>query len=197
MWDQTYDKEEWHYGHKPNDFLLQCENHLKDVKTSLCLGSGEGRNALYLLKLDKIVEAFDLSSVGLEKFTQKAQELGFDQFKAIQGRFGEYEFLENQYDLMTAIWFHGDANFRKSVYKQVKTSLKKGGLFLLEAYTPEQVKFKTGGPPVAEMMYSQQELEGAFSDFEILWSKTLERDVQEGQGHSGQSSVVQFLAKKI
>ena len=37
---------------------------------------------------------------------------------------------------------------------EVAASLKPGGIFLLEGYTPKQLSKKTGGQPVKELMYS-------------------------------------------
>lgn len=196
MWDEKYDKDEWHYGKEPNDFLKSCEGYFKEGQRVLCLGAGEGRNALYLLQKGLDVDAIDLSPVGLAKLHKTANDLGLSLLTVTPTDVMDYHFMENEYDLITAIWFHGPDQFKDYVFKNVKKALKPGGYFLVEAYRPEQLNYKTGGPPSADLMYTKSQLEESFSDFNIVKSEELEREIQEGVGHSGQSAVVQFLAKK-
>ncbi len=77
------------------------------------------------------------------------------------------------------------------------SGLRSGGVFVLEAYTPRQLEFKTGGPPNANLLMDlttiQQELEG----LEFKHSVELEREIHEGLFHQGHSAVVQVLAMKL
>jgi hypothetical protein len=74
--------------------------------------------------------------------------------------------------------------------------LTDGGVFLLEAYTPKQLEFGTGGPPRAELMMELSPLREELAGLEILHGKERVRDVVEGSGHWGQGAVVQLLARK-
>jgi len=68
---------------------------------------------------------------------------------------------------------------------------------LLEAYTPLQIEFKTGGPLTADLMMSVQSLSSEFSDLQFFHLQERLREVNEGQFHSGTGAVVQMLAKKL
>ena len=67
---------------------------------------------------------------------------------------------------------------------------------LLEAYTPDQLKFKTGGPPSVEMMMDSQCLTREMVGLEVLYLEEKIREVHEGRFHNGEGAVVQLLAKK-
>ena len=70
---------------------------------------------------------------------------------------------------------------RDRVLQNVPRALKPGGYFVLEAYTPQQLEYKTGGPPAAEMMYSRQILQDAFEGhLEIVRNQEVVREVVEG-----------------
>ena len=78
----------------------------------------------------------------------------------------------------------------------MKAALVPGGLLLLEGYRPEQLRYRTGGPPCAENMYTADLLQRAFADFKIL--ELVERDVEihEGAGHGGMSALIDLVAQK-
>ena len=60
------------------------------------------------------------------------------------------------------------------LYDQVHAAcvgaLKPGGMLILEAYNPQQLEFKTGGPPVAEMMFTKDMLEDDFKGLKVSLS---------------------------
>jgi 2-polyprenyl-3-methyl-5-hydroxy-6-metoxy-1,4-benzoquinol methylase len=66
MWDQRYGGKEYAYGTEPNEFLVTMAPRLP-IGRVLCLGEGEGRNAVWLAVQGYDVTAVDASRVGLEK----------------------------------------------------------------------------------------------------------------------------------
>ena len=71
-----------------------------------------------------------------------------------------------------------------------------GGRILLQGYTPKQLDYKTGGPPLASHMYTETMLREAFASMEIDKLQEYEAMVQEGQGHHGLSALVGMVARK-
>ena len=67
---------------------------------------------------------------------------------------------------------------------------------LLEAYTPLQLQYKTGGPPTAAMMVDVQSLTSELISLEFLHLQEQIREVHEGEYHNGTGAVVQALARK-
>lgn len=68
-----------------------------------------------------------------------------------------------------------------------------GGAFVLEAYTPQQLQYKTGGPPTAELMMNLSDLQTELNGLEWAIAQEKVRFIQEGTLHNGMSAVVQLL----
>ena len=65
--------------------------------------------------------------------------------------------------------------------------------FLLEGYRPEQLGYKTGGPPVASMMISKEILVKELPRLSFSHLETLNREVNEGINHNGVGAVIQAI----
>ena len=191
MWNERYSEQGFAYGTKPNDFLQANIESLTKGKT-LCLAEGEGRNAVFLAMHGFDVTAVDLSSVGLEKAQRLADENGVA-IKTIVADLSDFEIEENFWDTIVSIWAHVPAIVRRSLHTKVVAGLKPKGTFLLEAYTPKQVEFGTGGPKI-DMTMSLEVLRQELSPLRFEISQEIEREVQEGKYHNGHSAVVQILA---
>lgn len=195
IWDERYGREEFFYGTEPNDFLRAHAQLIAKGGTVLCLAEGEGRNAVYLASLGFQVTGVDGSAVGIAKLRKLAAQKGVA-VTAIVSDLGEFEIVPHAWDAIVSIWCHLPASLRGRVYRACVAGLKPGGTFLLEAYHPRQLTFKTGGPPTADLMPTLDALRGELNGLELIEAGELERRVQEGQGHHGQSAVVQVVAKK-
>src|SRR5262249_34003907 len=75
MWDERYAEPGFAYGDAPNEFLVSVVGHIP-AGPVLCLGEGEGRNAVYLSARGHRVVAVDQSAVGLAKARQLAASRG-------------------------------------------------------------------------------------------------------------------------
>ena len=195
MWDEEYSVDEFVYGESPNDFLLAKTASLKrgDV---LCLAEGEGRNAVHLAKHGFSATGVDSSIVGLNKAEKLAQRHGLI-IETIHADLADYTIEDNAWDSIISISCHLPPDLRKKIHRSVVSGLKEGGTFLLEAYTPKQLEFGTGGPPSAEFMMDLETLRKELYGLEFIHGEELIRDVVEGVNHTGRGSVVQVLAKKI
>ncbi len=194
MWNDTYDTEHYVYGTEPNDFLREHVNHLPKGKV-LCLAEGEGRNAVFLAKLGYEVTAVDLSHVGLQKAERLAEENQVE-IETVCADLAQFDLGEEAWNGVVSIFCHLPADLRADVYHRVQMALKPNGVFLVEGYTPLQLSYKTGGPPVAEMMVSQSVLEQELPQMEFLHLTELERSIVEGTNHTGLGHVAQAVAVK-
>ena len=59
-WDERYTREGWAFGTEPNDFLKEEAHRIPWGGRVLCLGEGEGRNAVYLASRGYLVVAREL-----------------------------------------------------------------------------------------------------------------------------------------
>lgn len=194
MWDKRYSGEDFAYGTEPNDFLRDHADKLL-VGDTLSIGEGEGRNAVFLAGLGHRVTALDGSSVGLAKAEVFAAKKGV-KIETIHTDLAKYKFEANRWDVIVSIFCHLPEGLRKLVHGQIAQALRPGGCLILEAYTPEQLKYKTGGPPNAAMMMDITSLRAELGDLDFEFATEVVREVNEGTGHSGTGATVQLIARK-
>jgi hypothetical protein len=75
-------------------------------------------------------------------------------------------------------------------------ALKPNGVFLLEAYTPDQLKHGTGGGNSVDVLQSKESLGLELAGLKFKHLVELERNVIEGLYHTGIGSVVQAVGTK-
>ena len=191
MWDQEYDTEDYVYGKQPNDFLMKRYTTIPNGKV-LFLAEGEGRNAVFLAKHGYTVTAVDLSIVGLEKAKNLAAENNVN-IELICEDLETFDLGDNKWDGIVSISCHLPPELRQHLYKRIERALKPSGVFFLEGYRPEQLKFKTGGPPLAEMMTSKETLVKELPNLKFSHLKEIDREVNEGINHHGMGAVIQAI----
>jgi len=193
-WDERYNGEDYLFGTEPNDFLVSVAPRLPAGEV-LCLADGEGRNGVYLAGLGHRVTSIDASRVALAKAGKLAarRQVSLDTICADLTR---YDLGEDRWDCIVSIFFHMPSELRKPLHRRVARALRPGGFLVLEAYTPAQLQFRTGGPPVADYLMTLETLREDFADLDFLQAEEKERDVYEGRGHAGHAAVVQLLAQK-
>ena len=194
MWDQRYSSDEYAYGKEPNHFLEENYEAIPKGKV-LSLAEGEGRNAVFLAKQGYSVTAVDGSAVGLRKAEKLAKENGVE-INLVHADLAEYEIGENCWDGIVSIFCPLPSAQRKSMHRKVIAGLKSGGVFLVEAYTPDQLKYGTGGGNSADAMTSKESLIHDLEGLKFIRLTELERSVVEGSYHKGIGAVVQAIALK-
>ncbi len=196
-WDDRFNREEYVYGTAPNEFLVESVGHLPRAPARiLSVGEGEGRNATFLASLGYQVTAVDSSSVGLDKASRLATSRGLS-IETIVSDLGEYRFSSGAWEGVVSIFCHLPPALRRQVHRRAAEALRPGGVLIMEAYTPAQLEFRTGGPPVRELLYTLEELRDDFASLELLVAREVERDVVEGTLHTGRAAVVQLVGKRV
>ncbi|WP_440996079.1 SAM-dependent methyltransferase [Arhodomonas sp. SL1] len=194
MWDERYATEDYAYGEAPNDFLVEQGWRIPPGPV-LCLAEGEGRNAVWLASRGHGVTAVDASAVGLEKAARLAETQGVA-IRCEHADLADYHIAPGKWAGIVSIFAHTPPKIRRRVHRQVVAGLKPGGVFLLEAYTPRQLEYRTGGPPVAEMMMELSSLEAELEGLTFDIAREREREIREGRYHTGPGHVVQVVARR-
>ena len=197
MWDERYAQDGYLFGTEPNAFLVSQRHLLKPGMSCLAVADGEGRNGVWLAQQGLLVLSVEASPVALEKAKKLASQRGatveFEQADLAQWQWGE-----NRFDAVAAIFIQfAPPALREQMFAGIKRCLKPGGLLLLQGYTPRQLEYKTGGPPVAENMYTEMLLRNAFGGMEILHLREHDDHIGEGTAHSGMSALIDLVARKI
>lgn len=193
-WDERYSAEELPFGTEPNTFLAEEAGRLSRA-TVLCIAEGYGRNATWLAAQGHRVTAMEQSSVGIAQGKRLAAERGVD-VSFEQGDLADYDFGEARWDAVVSIFAHLPPALRADVHARVVRGLAPGGLFILEAYTPAQLGFRTGGPKDAALLPTRDQLVRELPGLEFLIARELQREVNEGTRHLGLAAVVQVVAMK-
>jgi len=194
MWDQRYSSDQYIYGTEPNRFLSDNAGRLPRGKI-LCLAEGEGRNAVFLARQGYDVTAVDGSAVARDKALQLAEKHQVN-ITYLKADLASFDLGTEQWDGIVSIFAHLPAALRQSVHQRVCQALKPGGVLLLEAYTPNQLKLTTGGPKDETMMMNVAILEKELKPLHFQHLLELQRNIIEGVGHTGTGAVVQAIAVK-
>jgi SAM-dependent methyltransferase len=193
FWNQRYSGSGFSYGELPNDFLAEVADRLPPGPL-LCLGEGEGRNAVFLARRGHAVTAVDQSEVGLAKARALAARHQIS-ITTIVADLADFE-LGSGWAAIISIWCHLPGALRERLHDAIPAALAPGGAFVIEAYTPAQIPFGTGGPKDPDMLPTAAELAEGLPGltWELLAER--EREVDEGAFHGGRSAVVAGLAFK-
>ena len=194
FWDARFSEPGFAYGDQPND-LLREQAALLTPGRALCLAEGEGRNAVHLAQLGHAVLAQDLSSVGLAKARQLADRRGVA-IETLCCDVAVWEPEPESFDLVVAIWMHLPPPLRAQTHCRAVAALRPGGQLILEAYTPRQLYFGTGGPPTATLLIEPEVLLRELAGLDLLLFEERQRWIEEGPYHQGESAVVQAVGRK-
>ena len=195
FWDSRYAESGYAYGTEPNACLASQKKHLRPGGKALAVADGEGRNGVWLAQHGLDVLSVDASEVGL----RKTQELAADRGVAIRTEKVDliaWQWPEQSFDIVAAIHAHFPPEVPARLHRCMFNALKPGDVLLLEAFTPEQLNYKSGGPPVAEMLYTADMLRIDFAGGEILQTDESIAELAEGKYHRGPAAVVRLVLRR-
>ena len=193
-WEARYAEAGYAFGTRPNDFLREQEGRLLPGRI-LCLGAGEGRNAVWLAQRGYEVTAVDQSTRGLQKARRLASDRGV-RIATVEADLATFHIQAGAWAGIVSIFVHLTPPVRKRVHASVVSGLAPGGVYVMEAFRPEQARRTTGGPSEDERLVNLERLRPELGALDWLVAQELERDVVEGRCHTGRASVVQLVARK-
>jgi SAM-dependent methyltransferase len=194
-WDERFAGEGYVYGTAPNRWLEAQAARLRPGSRVLSLGEGEGRNAAWLASRGHRVEAVDGSSVGLAKAERLARDRGVA-IRTTVADLADYVPEPGAYDLVVLIFLHLPPALRALVHARAEAALAPGGLLVLEAFTPRQLAYSSGGPKQADALYQAEALRLDLPG--IAWEVLREEEIEldEGPLHRGRAAVVRGLGRR-
>lgn len=195
FWDSRYAEPGHAYGTVPNAFLVSQKDFLKPGAKVLAVADGEGRNGVWLAEQGLKVLSVDASAVGLRKARALAAERGVT-LDTEQVDLTTWNWPRGAFDAVVAIFIHFPPDSRTRMHRAMLEALTPGGVLILEAFTPEQLNYNSGGPPVREMLYTADMLREDLSGGELLMIEETLTDLAEGQYHRGRAAVVRLVARR-
>lgn len=193
-WDERYSEPGFTYGTEPNEFLVTVVDSIPHGKI-LSLAEGEGRNAVYLASRGYEVTGVDGSATGLLKAQALAADRGVA-ISTIQADLSEFLISPGVWDGIIACYCHVPSAIRVPLHQAAVRGLKSGGVFVLEAFSKEQLSYGTGGPQSLDMLISLDDVKRELAGLEFKHAVQIERNVREGSRHTGLASVIQIMGIK-
>jgi SAM-dependent methyltransferase len=195
-WQARYSTPDYTFGKEPNEFLASCRALLPRSGKALAVADGEGRNGVWLAKQGLDVLSIDFSPAAQAKARALAAENHVN-IAFVEADVHAWSYPEEAFDVVVEIFtqFSTPAE-RERKWAGMRRALKRGGLLILQGYTPKQLEYGTGGPKQVEQLYTREMLERAFGDFRDVTIVEEEREMHEGAGHAGLSAVIGLTARK-
>lgn len=196
FWDKRYAAPEYIFGTEPNAFLLSQKHRFAPGMRVLDIACGEGRNSVWLAKLGCEVVGVDISPLALNK----ARKLAADH--AVSPKFLEddirgWRWQPEDFDAVLTIFIQFAApEGRGALFDGIVSTLKPGGMLLLQGFTPEQLNFRSGGPKELSHLYSSDLLRELVSGMRILHLAEHEYELREGTKHVGAAALIDLIARK-
>lgn len=196
MWDKRYAIDDYLFGTEPAAFLTAHANRIPAGASTLVVADGEGRNSVHLAEQGFDVTAMDVSPRGVEK----AQALAVARGVSVRTQVADlltWSWEPEAYDAVVAVFiqFLGPDQ-RPAVFDGFQRTLRPGGRLLLHGYRPEQLAYGTGGPPLVDNLYTEEQLAASFSEMEIEVLASYDATITEGTGHNGMSALIDLVATK-
>ena len=195
-WNQRFAADGYLFGTEPNAWLRAHAGVWSAGQRVLCVADGEGRNSVWLARRGLQVEAFDIAEAGVAKARRLAAEQGVSVNYQVADCDG-FAWPDAAYDGVAAIFIQfAEPLLRARLFANLQRCLKPGGTLLLQGYTPQQLEYRTGGPPLASHLYTPELLREAFAALDILELRGYEAELAEGSGHCGRSALIGMVARR-
>ncbi len=176
-------------------FLFRARGGWRTAGEPWISARARGALALYLASLGLDVLAVDQSAVGMEKASRRARERGLAlKTQAVDLR--QFEAAPESFDVISSIFVHLPTDLRAAVHGRLRSWLRPGGVFVLEAYAPGQIKRETGGPKDPAARAPLEVVVKELVGLKIEHQAALVRVVKEGEFHTGEAEVIQVVVRK-
>ena len=184
-WNQRYASLDPQDRRQPTPFVMSCLSQLPVKGRALDIAAGAGRHSLALARHGLQVDAIDISWQGLRLIRQRALEARCnpEQIRFIVADIERTWPLRGQYNVVLVSFF-----LYRPLFPIIKNCLLPGGWLIYETFTTEQlIQSEHHCPSRPDFFLKPGELQGAFSDFEILFYD---------EGMHNNRATAQLLAQK-
>ncbi len=183
-WDRIYSQQD----HRPNNTLpLLTENAylLPKSGNALDLACGLGDNALFLAKHGLITDAWDISSIALQKLSAEADRQKCN-ITTRQYDIDETCLMNCAYDVIVVTRF-----LDRSLVNAIINALNAGGLLFYQTFTQDRVVNQ--GPRNPDFLLSANELLELFSPLGVVFYR---ENGMIGDRNTGLRNEAQFIGLK-
>ncbi len=186
-WDKRYKTADLIWSEGPNQLVADLVTPLSPGR-AVDLGTGEGRNAIWLASRGWQVTAVDFSAVGIEKARTLAGARGVEVTWVVADLTNEHIPRERAFDLALIAYLHLPTEQLRHVLTGAAKSLTPGGHLLVIGHDRSNLEKGIGGPQDPAVLYTTDLIESTLDevemDFALDRSEIVERIVQPASGTS-------------
>ena len=151
-WDERYAGPELVWGAGPNCFVTE-ELAALEPGRALDLGTGEGRNAIWLAARGWQVTGVDFSAVGLARAAELARQRGVNA-GWVKADLLSYQPSPAGYDLVLIAYIQLQAGELAHLVRTAATALAPGGTLLAVGHDRDNLDRGYGGPQYPDVLWT-------------------------------------------
>ena len=179
-WDRRYGTADSVFLETPNRFLVAEVSGLRPGR-ALDLGSGAGRNAVWLAERGWTVTAVDFSKVGMAKARRLGTARGVE-VDWVLADLLEYEPQPSAFSLVLYLYVQLPAEERRSVLAKAAAAVAPGGTLLALGHHTRNLTEGWGGPKSPDVLYTPGEVAAELPGLVIEKAEDVVRPVETEEG---------------
>jgi 2-polyprenyl-3-methyl-5-hydroxy-6-metoxy-1,4-benzoquinol methylase len=180
LWDERHAARQPIESFEPDPTLVDEIGSLRPGR-ALDLGTGDGRNAIWLAIQGWQVTAVDFSEVALDRGRALATASG------VRVEWQLADLLEwspgaSRFDLVTLFFIHLPSDERRDVYARAAAAVAPGGTLLIVGHDRTNLVDGVGGPQDPTVLYTPGEIAADLAGFRVDRADVARRRVLDGDG---------------
>ncbi len=176
LWNERYVQKGSVWGAAPNVFVADRLAGLS-ARRVLDLGSGQGRNAIWLAQQGHEVTAVDVSDVASAQAAEIAAAAGVG-VDFVTADLEDWEPPAESFDLVVLAYIQAPEPIRKRLHAKAASALVPGGRVFIIAHHRENLENGVGGPPSPDVLFDEELIAADFSGFEVIENAKVLRHVE-------------------
>ena len=179
-WDQRYSGPDLVWGAGPNRFVTEEVTALAAGR-AIDLGTGEGRNAIWLAERGWQVTAVDFSAAGLARAGRLAAERGVS-VDWVQADLLDYKPAPGGYDLVLVVYIHLPSASLARIFRAAAAAVAPGGTLLVIGHDRDNITRGHGGPQDPGRLYTPAAVTAELDGLAIRRAEQVMRPVRTPDG---------------
>jgi SAM-dependent methyltransferase len=174
-WDARHAARDPIESHHPDPTLVEVARGLEPGR-ALDLGTGDGRNALWLAANGWLVTGVDFSRVALERARATARARGLDVAWRNEDLL-DWQPDPGTFDLVTLLFIHLPPEERAAVYGSAAAAVAPGGRLLVVGHDRDNLEHGVGGPQDPALLLTPDRVVADLpAGFAVERAETIRRD---------------------
>ena len=179
-WNERYSTKEQSWSAEPNQFFRAAVEELTPGH-ALDLGTGEGRNAIWLAERGWAVTAVDFSDVAIEKARTLAESKAVAVTWIVQDLLS-YRPEVGAFDLVGLVYIHLAPEQRRHVLTMAAGGLAPGGRLVVVGHDTSNFTAGFGGPQDLSLLFTPDDIVADLHDLQVVRAERVIRRVESPDG---------------